>query len=186
MAWIRTIEPEAADDELRAIYDRVISSRGKLSDIMCVQSLAPRAMAAHLDLYLALLYSRSPLTRAEREAIALVVSAANRCEYCIQHHRTALEAHWKDPTAVRRLIEDFEHGELDSRLRAILNYAIKITRAAHEMQELDVEELRRHGLTDEAILHVNLIAAYFNYVNRIATGLGLSPTAAEVEGYQYG
>ncbi len=186
MAWIQTIEPEAADDELRAIYDRVISSRGKLSDIMRVQSLAPTALAAHLDLYLALLFGRSPLTRADREAIAVVVSMANRCEYCVQHHRAALQAHWKDPAAVRQLVEDPQHGELDRRLRAILEYAIKITRAIDEVQERDIEKLRGHGLTDEEILHVNLIAAYFNYVNRIAIGLGLSPTAAEVDGYRYG
>ncbi|MGH7502444.1 MAG: peroxidase-related enzyme [Longimicrobiales bacterium] len=186
MAWIRTVDPDAADEELRGVYDGVVSSRGKLSDIMRVQSLAPRAMAAHLDLYLALLFGRSPLTRAEREAIAVTVSVANRCEYCVQHHRAALLAHLRDEDAVRRIVEDFEKAGLDHRLVAMLRYATKLTRSIDEVGESDIDALRERGLTDEEILHVNLITSYFNYVNRIATGLGLTPGAGEVDGYKYG
>ncbi len=186
MAWIRTIEPESAGEELREIYDRVVSSRGKLSDIMRVQSLAPRAMAAHLDLYLALLYGRSPLSRVEREAIAVVVSVANRCEYCIQHHRAALLAHLRDDNVVQRITSDFESAGLDQRLVATLRYAVKLTRSIHDLSESDVDAMREQGLNDEEILHVNLIASYFNYVNRIATGLGLTPAPTEVKGYHYG
>jgi uncharacterized peroxidase-related enzyme len=170
---------------LHGIYERVVSSRGKLSDIMRVQSLAPRAMAAHLDLYLVLMFGHSPLTRAEREAIAVAVSVANGCEYCIQHHRVALRALLHDEETVRRILEDFERAPLAPRLHAILTYAVKLTRSIHDVRQSDVEGLRRHGLTDEEILHVNLIASYFNYVNRIATGLGLAPSGEEVEGYRY-
>jgi len=185
MAWIRTIDPEEAGEALRAVYERVISSRGKLSDIMRVQSLAPRAMAAHLDLYLALLFGPGPLSRAEREAIAVAVSTANGCEYCVQHHTAALRAHRRDADAVRGAAADAGAGELEPRLAAMLGYAVKLTRSLEDVREADVEALRANGLSDEEILHVNLVASYFNYVNRIASGLGLSPRPAEVEGYRY-
>lgn len=64
--WIRTVDPDDADGPLRDIYERVVSERGKLSDIMRVQSLAPRAMGAHLDLYLALLFGRSAMRSGSR------------------------------------------------------------------------------------------------------------------------
>jgi alkylhydroperoxidase family enzyme len=45
--------------------------------------------------------------------------------------------------------------------------------------------LREQGLGDEEILAVNLIVAYFNFINRIAQGLGVEVTAEEVQGYRY-
>jgi len=183
--WIRTVDLDEADGPLREICERVISERGKLSDIMRVQSLAPGAMGAHLDLYLALLFGRSPLSRPDREAIAVAVSLANGCEYCIQHHSAALAALRRDPEPIRRFVDGTGNAGLDSRLEAILRYAVRLTASLEDIGEADVESLRDAGLSDEAILHVNLIASYFNYVNRIATGLGLRPSPEEVGGYRY-
>jgi uncharacterized peroxidase-related enzyme len=143
-------------------------------------------MAAHLDLYMALLFGPSALTRAERETIAVVVSVANRCEYCTAHHRAALLAHWRDENAVDQLIENPEGAELSVRGRAMVGYALKLTRSISAMLETDVAQLRDAGLTDEEILHVNMITAYFNFVNRLAEGLGVKPSPDEVDGYQYG
>ncbi len=183
--WIRTIEPEDATADLRTVYDRVMSSRGKLSDIMRVQSLAPRAMAAHLDLYMALMFGRSTLAREEREAIAVAVSAANGCAYCVAHHEAALQAYWRDADRVRRFTAGPESADISDRLRAAVRYAVKLTREIHDMAEADVEDLRGAGLTDEEILQVNMIAAYFNFVNRLAEGLGVTPRPEEVAGYAY-
>lgn len=185
MAWIRIIEPDEAEAELKEVYERISSARGKLSNIMMVQSLAPAAMRAHLDLYMALLFSRSGLSREEREAIAVVVSSANACAYCVSHHAAALRAYWKDEDRVSDLAQDYREVELGPRLRAMLDYAALLTRDPGEGSEEQVQAMRAEGLSDQEILDVNLITGYFNFVNRIAEGLGVEFTEEEVAGYRY-
>ena len=55
----------------------------------------------------------------------------------------------------------------------MLDYAAKLTRDPAAMSRADVERLRSVGFDDQAILQINLIASYFNYVNRVAEGLGV-------------
>ncbi len=185
MTWIRVVEEEEAGGELQEVYESVRSARGKLSNIMRVQSLNPRAMKAHLELYMALLFDRSGLSRAERELIAMVVSAENECSYCVTHHAAALKAYWKDEERVRRVAEDYRSVELSARERAMLDYAVLLTREPAAVEEELVIALREAGLSDEEILNVNLITGYFNFVNRLAEGLGVEFTAEEAGGYRY-
>jgi uncharacterized peroxidase-related enzyme len=185
MTWIEVVDESEASGELKSVYERIRGARGKLSNIMQVQSLAPEAMAAHLELYMALLFERSGLTRAERELIAVVVSAANRCEYCVSHHAAALQAYWKDEARVRAAIRDHTAAELSPRERAMADYAAVLTRDPGSVREGHVEAMRAQGLADAEILKVNMIAAYFNFVNRIAEGLGVDFSPEEVAGYRY-
>ncbi len=185
MAWIRVIEESEAGDALRDAYDQVKGARGKLSNIMAVHSLNPEAMTAHMQLYASILFGPSGLSREEREMIAVVVSATNRCPYCLRHHAAALHHYWKDDDRLQRFLQDNSAVELPARARAILDYARRLTERPSEIGEADVAGLRNHGLSDEDILTVNLIAAYFNFVNRIALGLGVAFTEEEVRGYRY-
>jgi uncharacterized peroxidase-related enzyme len=68
---------------------------------------------------------------------------------------------------------DWRTAELDGRERAILAYAEKLTRTPAEMALADVDALRAAGLDDTGVLQVNLIASFFNYINRVADGLGV-------------
>jgi uncharacterized peroxidase-related enzyme len=95
MSWIRIIHEDEAEGKLAEAYARIAERRGKVANIMRVQSLAPDAMEAHMELYMHLLFGRGGLSRAEREMIAVVVSIANGCEYCSLHHAVALEAWWR-------------------------------------------------------------------------------------------
>lgn len=59
--------------------------------------------------------------------------------------------------------------------RAIVDYALKLTRHPRAMQRADVEALRGAGLSDAEVFEVALFTAYFNYTNRVAEGLGVEP-----------
>jgi uncharacterized peroxidase-related enzyme len=61
------------------------------------------------------------------------------------------------------------------RLAALLGYAIKLTREPARLVEDDVQRLRAHGLSDRDIVDANQVVAYYNYVNRVADGLGVEP-----------
>lgn len=185
MAWIKVVSEKEAQGELAETYKCIAGSRGKVADIMRVQSLNPAAMRAHLDLYLAVMFGSSGISREERELIAVVVSAANGCAYCVAHHGEALFHYWRDRERVEQAARDFRALELPERTRRVLVYAEKLTRAPNEMTEEDVRRLREVGLSDRDVLDVNLIISYFNFVNRIALGLGVEFAADEVSGYRY-
>ena len=185
MSWIKIIHENEAEGELKKIYDRIKGKRGKVSNIMRIHSLNPKAMQNHLDLYVTLMFAPSGLSRAEREMIGVVVSATNHCRYCISHHAEALHFYWKDSARIDQLITDFRKLDLPSRSKSILEYAVKLTQNPESVSSHDIAELRRHGLSDADILHVNLITSYFNFVNRIVLGLGVEFSDDEVRGYRY-
>jgi uncharacterized peroxidase-related enzyme len=185
MAWITVIEENEATAELDSAYSALKGKRGKLANIMKVHSLNPRAMQTHMDLYLTLMFAPSGLTREERELIAVVVSAANSCDYCVHHHAEALNHYWKDREKIARVIEDFHSAELPDKAVIMLSYAVKLTQKPEAMNQDDVEALRSAGFVDEDILNINLITSYFNFVNRIALGLGVGFSEEEMTGYRY-
>lgn len=80
---------------------------------------------------------------------------------------------------------DPELADLSERESALVRYALTLTRTPTAVDREDVEALRRAGLSDEEILQANMITSYFNFVNRIAEGLGVDAPPEEVEGYQY-
>jgi uncharacterized peroxidase-related enzyme len=115
------------------------------------------------------------LTRAERELIALVVSAENRCEPCVFGHAAALREATGDPARVARIEVNYRHAGLSPRERALADYALRITRAPGEIEAGDIDRLRQAGLTELQILDAAAIAAYFNFSNRLNSALGVPP-----------
>ncbi|MDE1961863.1 MAG: peroxidase-related enzyme [Xanthomonadaceae bacterium] len=183
MSYIREIGEIEAAGELAATYARIREERGRVANILKVHSLRPAALEHHLELYMGLLYGPGKLTRAQREMIAVVVSRANRCEYCVNHHREALARYVRDSTMLDLIESDFAAADVPPPTRALLVYAERLTREPESIRGEDIKTLRAAGFGDEEILHANLIAAYFNFVNRIALGLGVDYNADEVSGY---
>ena len=183
MSWIEEIEVEEAEGKLAEMYADLLKARGKISNILKVHSLNPEAMANHLDLYMTLMFGKSGLTRCEREAVAVVVSASNECEYCVNHHTEALR-HFVDEDETLSMLATADGLEtLEPRLSNIVRYAEKLTTAPGAMTESDLGELRAEGLSDKDILDLTLIVGYFNFVNRIAVGLGVEFSDDEKSGY---
>lgn len=185
MPWIDIIEDADADGELREVYDSITRARGKLSNVVRVQSLNARALQAHMSLYAATVYGRMSLRRADRELIAVVVSVANQCPYCIHHHAEALNAYWKDSERVSLATEEFRKLDLSEAQLAMCEYAEKLTLFVADATEDDVDSLRSAGFTDEEILNITLITSYFNFVNRITLSLGVEYSKSEIAGYSF-
>ena len=82
MSWIRTVPPEEATGLLRRLYDQAIARAGKVFNVLRIQSLRPEVLEIGVELYKEVMHSpRSPLTRAQREMIAVAVSRDNECHY---------------------------------------------------------------------------------------------------------
>lgn len=81
MAWIRTVDPADAEGDLKRLYDAATKRGGHVWNIVSVMSPNPPALRASMAFYAALMLGDSPLTRAQREMLAVVVSAVNECHY---------------------------------------------------------------------------------------------------------
>ena len=185
MSWIRVIEEADATGNLASIYQDIKKRRGKLSNIMKIHSLNPDAIKKHMELYLTIMFGSSKLSREERELIAVVVSNSNHCDYCINHHSEALNHYWKDDDMIQRFLQDYQSVKLSTKKLTMIEYAIKLTKTPSEVEQKDVDGLRNAGFSDEDIINMNLITCYFNFVNRIASGLGVEFSKDEVAGYKY-
>lgn len=81
MSFIPIVPPQEADAPLAAAYHDVAGRRGRVANILGIHSVHPEAMVAHVRLYEELMFAPSPLTRVEREMVAVTVSYANACRY---------------------------------------------------------------------------------------------------------
>lgn len=73
----------------------------------------------------------------------------------------------------RDLVKNYKQAKLSHQDRAMLDYAVKLTNTPAEIEEIDVVLLRETGFSDTAILDICQVTAYYNYVNRLADGLGV-------------
>lgn len=183
MSWIEEIEVGEAEGALAETYEQLLKKRGKISNILKVHGLNPAALEAHLDLYMTLMFGKSGLSRLEREAIAVVVSASNDCAYCVNHHAESLRHFLDDEETLNMLMAADGLETLEPRLSNIVRHAEKLTDVPGAMTESDLGELRAEGLSDKDILDLTMIVGYFNFVNRIALGLGVEFSEEEVSGY---
>ncbi len=185
MAHIEVIQPSNSDGYLKEVYDQILESRGKIAEIHKIQSLNPRTILRHMDLYMTLMYGKSPLSRAEREMTGVVVSLANRCGYCVKHHGEALNHYWKDDKKLKNFIQDFRNADLDKRDLLLCELADISTRIPDSKKvHKYVKELKQSGITDRAILDATLIISYFNFVNRIVLTLDVE-LESDPGGYKY-
>jgi uncharacterized peroxidase-related enzyme len=91
----------------------------------------------------------------------------------MEHHGAALHLLTKDTELVQRLKDDYKKASLDAKTRLILDYAVKLTKDPSQIRADDIESLRSQGCTDLEILDICQIVSYFNFVNRMAEGLGV-------------
>ncbi|MEO0691897.1 MAG: peroxidase-related enzyme [Pseudomonadota bacterium] len=186
-AWIKMISDAEADTPLKEVLDLARTPHGTVDNVMRVHSLRPNTMRGHVVLYRAALHDdANTLPMWLQETISSYVSILNDCPYSLANH-------WKNAA---HLIGDTERADkiksaLDAhqpervfsgRELALMTYAEKLTLRPGDMEEADVVALRDAGLDDGEILEANQIIGYFNYVNRLLNGLGVS-TAGDVVGY---
>ena len=174
MSWITEVHESAAEGRLKECYERVRKALGRVLPFYRAFSPSPRLLSAHLDFYGAL-GGPGVLSKLRREYIATAVSAENGCAHCTQLHGEFLRALGADSALVHGLATDPTATPLPPADRAIVDYALKLTRAPRAMTRADVEALRGHRLSDAEIFEIALTTAYFNYTNRVAEGLGVEP-----------
>lgn len=138
-----------------------------------VGSLHPQLVKARLDLYAATERCPSRLSPGQRNLISYVTSALNGTVYCMSQVTIKLRETGFSDDQIRRLAEDPSSVDLPPADAELVRYAVKLTRDPSSVTEADIEALRAQGFDDLDILDANAQCAHLNYVNRVATGLGI-------------
>ena len=81
MAWIDTINERDADGSLKDQYAKLKDSRSGVDNILKIHSLNPESLDDNVQLYKTIMYGKSPISRVDREMIAVLVSSINQCHY---------------------------------------------------------------------------------------------------------
>ena len=186
-AWIEIVQPEDADGQLKETYDQVKSPHGTVDNVMKVHSLQPKTMLGHLHLYQSILHnSDMTLPVWFLEVVSSYTSMINNCEYSLTHHFSNARQLIGDDARADAVFDALGSDQLDGlfsrRETALLKYAAKLTRSVGSILEADILELQEANCSDQEILEVNQVVAYFNYSNRVLNGLGVT-TEGDVVGY---
>jgi uncharacterized peroxidase-related enzyme len=172
------VPPEADLPEgLRKLFAKARERLGFVPNVFRVYSFRPERLSAWFSHYRQLHEPTAHLSAADREMIAVVVSQANGCLYCLVAHGAALREELGDPVLGERISYDWRRAGLDPRRTAICAYAEKLTRDPRAVNGDDLQTLLDAGLEPEEAWDVIEIAAMYNLTNRLAMATNMLPNA---------
>jgi uncharacterized peroxidase-related enzyme len=171
--------PVPADDELgdglRGLFAKARERLGFVPNVFRVYAFRPDRLSAWFAHFRLLHEPTEHLSAADREMIAVVVSASNGCLYCLVAHGAALRTELGDPVLGERISYDWRRAGLDDRRAAICAYAEKLTLRPREVTRDDLQALLDTGLTLEEAWDVAEVAAMYNLTNRMAMATNMLP-----------
>lgn len=130
---------------------------------------------AFTGMYNELMLAPGGLSKLEREMIAVVVSSINKCFYCLVAHGAAVRQLSDDPILGEMLVMNYRVAPLDSRQRAMLDFAALMTEGSARIEEQHRQTLRDAGFTDRDIFDIANVAGFFNMTNRVASAIDMRP-----------
>ncbi|SDJ59333.1 peroxidase-related enzyme [Billgrantia gudaonensis] len=174
MAFIETLDPERASAEVQAMYERQRRHFGFLPNYARLFSHRPEVMASWAGLLASI---RRHVEPRRFELVTLAAAAALGNSYCALAHGRAL-AELVDATTVQAIAEAREATSLSAAERAVVAFARKVAVDAASVEQVDIDRLRGHGLTDAEIFDIVAVAAARAFFTKVLDGLGAEPDAA--------
>jgi len=175
MSWFPVPAEKDLPEDLQGLFRKVREAVGFVPNVFVSYSFRPERLRAWFAHFKDLHRPTENLSVADREMIAVVVSMANGCLYCLVAHGAALREALGDPVLGDRITLDWKRAGLDERRAAICAYAEKLTRTPREMTRDDLESLYAVGLTQEEAWDVAEVAAMYNFTNRMAMATDMLP-----------
>jgi uncharacterized peroxidase-related enzyme len=148
---------------------------GFLPNVLAAYSFNAVKLRAFVDMYNDLMLGDSRLTRLEREMIAVVVSAANGCYYCLTAHGQAVREMARDPSLGELLVMNHRVARITRRQRAMLDFAHQLTVTPASTGAAERRALKRAGFSDRDIWDICAVTGFFNMTNRLATATDMMP-----------
>mgnify|MGYP001056465175 FL=1 len=172
--WSPRVNPveldEATEEQLDAM--KVTPSDTGVSEYVLVLAHDSKTLKERTPLFNGIMYSRGGLSRPETELGAVAASVVNRCIYCAAVHSSRYNELTKDEMVMESIFNHGEDADLDPRQKAILSFAVKLSKCPSEAEKADVELLIENGLGMDEILDLVLSTSLFGWANRLMHVLG--------------
>ena len=166
------------EPDMRRYFAVCEEKLGFVPNVLAASSFDRAKLRAFVGFYNELMLAKSGLTRLEREMIAVVVSSANRCYYCLTAHGAAVRALAGDPELGEMLVMNWRVAPLPRRQRLMLEFVHKLTVTPAEVEAADRARLRKAGFAARDIWDIASVAGFFNFTNRLATAVDMMPNRA--------
>jgi uncharacterized peroxidase-related enzyme len=176
-SWFPVPDEAELPSELRRLFAKARERLGFVPNVFRAYSFRPERLSAWFSHFRQLHEPTENLSAADREMIAVVVSSANGCLYCLVAHGAALREALGDAVLGERISYDWRRAGLDPRRVAICEYAEKLTLRPREVTREDLQSLLDVGLTLEEAWDVAEISAMYNLTNRMAMATNMLPNA---------
>ncbi len=161
--------------ETQKYFDVCLEKLGMVPNVLKAYAFDIDKLNAFTAMYNDLMLADSGLSKLEREMIAVVVSSINKCFYCLVAHGAAVRQMSGDPQLGEMLVMNYRTASLDTRQRAMLDFAAKMTTASAEIEEADRQHLRDQGFSDRDIWDIANVTGFFNMSNRVASATAMAP-----------
>lgn len=164
---------EALPEDIRQRINAVQDKAGFIPNIFLALAHRPAEFRAFFAYHDALMEKDSGLSQGEREMIVVATSSLNQCQYCVIAHGAILRIREKNQLVADQIASNYRKAAINSRQRAMLDFAVKVSRQAQEVDESDYEMLANHGFSEEDAWDIGAIAALFALSNRMANMINL-------------
>ncbi len=161
--------------DIAAVYAKHRARIGFVPNVFRAYAKRPEHFRAFLAYHDVLMRGDGGLSRAEREAIVVAVSAENRCQYCVTAHGAALRVIGKDAELAERIAINWRSANLSPRWHAMLAFASRVNEPAFAAAEEEIAALHAAGFSDDDVWDIAAIAAFFGFSNRMAGTLDMRP-----------
>ncbi len=162
--------PEDIQQRINAVYEK----SGFIPNVFLALAHRPAEFRAFFAYHDALMDKETAgLSLAEREMIVVATSAKNQCQFCVIAHGAILRIRTKNPLIADQVATNYRKADITPRQKAMLDFALKVSRRAEHTDESDFECLNDHGFDDEDIWDIGAISAFFGLSNRMVNMTGM-------------
>jgi len=162
-------------EDIRTRILAVQEKSGFVPNVFLTLAYRPDEFRAFFAYHDALMEKDGGLTKAEREMIVVATSAANQCQYCVVAHGAILRIRAKNPLIADQIATNYRKADITPRQRAMLDFAMKVSRSAEEVSESDFAALAKHGFSNDDVWDIAAISAFFALSNRMANVTAMRP-----------
>ncbi len=170
-------DPDALDDDIKKYFAICEEKLGLVPNVLRAYTANLEKLRNFSKLYNTIMLDEENcgLSKLEREMIAVAVSSANRCYYCLVAHGQAVRRLSGDPQLGEMMVMNYRVAALDRRQRAMLDFVWKLTKSPHDITDDDRKGLGDAGFSEQDIFDICDTAGFYNYTNRVAHGLDMMP-----------
>ena len=175
MSRFKVPELNELPEDIRQRILAVQEKAGFIPNIFLALAHRPDEFRAFFSYHDALMEKSEGLSKAEREMIVVATSGINQCIYCVVAHGAILRIREKNPLIADQVATNYRKADITPKQKLMLDFAVKVSQQAHEIQDSDIASLQENGFNSEEVWDIGSIAALFALSNRMANMADIRP-----------